>query len=107
MNIEKLKPHFNLIPRELLRRMSEDDFKNLDKEIFEYAAAYFAPDVNSFIDLVLKMGLIQFVYDYKYSDMDELGDDETIKLWEGLAPFLGKVYEKPLKLYYAIHKEEY
>ena len=37
MNIEKLKPHFNLIPRELLRRMSEDDFKNLDKEIFEYA----------------------------------------------------------------------
>ena len=64
-------------------------------------------DVNSFIDLVLEMGLLQFVYDYKYSDIDEIGDDEAIKLWEGLAPFLGKVYEKPLKLYYAIHKEEY
>ncbi len=85
----------------------EEDFKNLHKFISENAETWNAPNADQYIDLVLEYSIVEFVYEYKDDEIDTIGEEKTIDLWKGLIPVIKKVYEKHLKLYYALHKEEY
>jgi hypothetical protein len=105
--IDAYRPYFNEIPRDLLRRLNEEDFKNLHKFISENAETWNAPNADQYIDLVLEYSIVEFVYEYKDDEIDTIGEEKTIDLWKGLIPVIKKVYEKHLKLYYALHKEEY
>ena len=105
--IDVYRPYFNEIPRDLLRRLNEEDLKHLHKLIGENATTWNAPDFDQYIELVLEYSIVEFVYEYKDDEADTMGEEKTIDLWKGLIPVIKKVYEKHLKLYYDLHKEEY
>jgi hypothetical protein len=100
---------YNLIPNELKRRLTDDDFKIIDDILWSDIENYHAPNLNEFIYFVISDTLSRFVNEYKFDDIDydsdNWVDDESYRfnLWWKLIPFLKMKYHNKLAAYYSKH----
>jgi hypothetical protein len=103
---------YNLVPNELKRRMSLDDFGVLDDIIHKNKRYFVAQPFDRYLDGNLHDSLYEFVREYKVEeiepnlDNDDWDNEEDIiyKIFWQLIPFLKKKYYDVL---YDYHKENH